>query len=643
MAEITNFKCTDCSNFLEYSHIAPPCVMMDGRFICKECVERLGYIHTDGNIESQFQVKNMDDNSLTQLKNEVLESSCHSGMQAYYMNRENYYLYCKQCKPQADVAFFNFEREGPRTFLLKVLASLLEKSYPIEFISRWRNSLKISVSVSDLHKSLREQLFLESANPICDEHFFDAPYYNTDSLKFQCASCATDGYTVVFSDYRDQLINYLKAFLAECKTASIPSTVVKAIRNNSFDKNFFYVMKYVKSEKGSSLVGSSLCIVCMLPFSLGSHYPIQLHQNELHEICYTCYKTYNFQKCYIDNQDIVGDITPASCQALFKITSKTCPGRNHSKRFSYYENVIPYHVCCGVNICEECREMSNVTSGGFTCPNCTNRIPLNQIKKNEALLNQLKHTEILCENPDHAGQYAKNFNHDDIMVYCAKCVVPGKYRAQVMPDRLNTSLVNKIVELAPASKHDIVRMLLPEIFIYPLMAKLKIYRHLQDYSYEPVLRFSGFLPRNGRSMLKWIADRNRPEIISVSCEGIMEMSGVLVGRAFQDGSEVRVNCDQRELCRGLIRTDSQDMEMIMLNQTILISSRPQYLEFYFSEGKYMHGNPRTIIGPLTFHDIPIRIDSASFDNGNNLIGGPILGFVFQTLCLKDRELEIVRK
>ena len=285
--------------------------------------------------------------------------------------------------------------------------------------------------------------------------------------------------------------------------------------------------------------------------------------------------------------------------------------------------------------------MSNVLFGGFACTNCGNHITLNQIKKNEALLNQLKHTEILCENPEHPGQYAKNFNHDDIMVYCAKCVVPGKCRAEVVPDKFNKSLVNKILELAPASGHDIVRVILPEIFIYPLMIKLRIYRHLLDYSYEPVVRFNDYLPRDGNSESMFIANMNHVESLRISCKGLTEMCGVLVGRAFQDQSEVRVRCGGQEICRASIGMDIQNFEMIFFKQNILISCNFQDLEFEFSEGKYMQGDPACIIQPLTFHDIPIWVESMSVGTCDNLIGGPILGLVFQTLCLQERELEII--
>ena len=85
-------------------------------------------------------------------------------------------------------------------------------------------------------------------------------------------------------------------------------------------------------------------------------------------------------------------------------------------------------------------------------------------------------------------------------------------------------------------------------------------------------------------------------------------------------------------------TQGKIYEKIKLDQPAIISQNPTELGLGISFGDYYHGYPKYRVKNLYVEDIAIKIDSNSFENGNNLIGGPIFGFVFSPFYINPNEI-----
>lgn len=631
--------CAICNLFLDCSY-GPPCTNFQNNTICSHCVNTQGFNITETIGDPNSEVMQIDQIAYIELRKEVLYADCGHELQAFFMHEQWFILYCRECRPKNENSIISFSRQSPRAYLTGLLENALTGNYPYELKQIWRN--RITSAVSDIHKCIKEKFFFDMDAAICLEHYQYANGYNCKDFIFKCGYCKEDENTAEYPMYFENIVLVIREFLKTAKTTSLISTVVIAIRDSKFDKNVLYCMRYVKSEASCSLSSSATCPICFTKFALGPSYPIKLHEEELHEICYSCYKKYQLSNCFIDNFSVNSKISPANPSYLFNVASKMC-GFSHSDnrgRFSYYEKVVPYHICCQENMCGTCREVNTTSVGATICKQCGSSKVTSQITQNKYLLNQLKHTEVRCENPEHKGKYAEYFNDVDIVVYCKSCIIPGRYRAARIPDKFNTRLLEEIQKnLQVKALSKIMIFCIREIFIYPIMTKLRLLRNLQKDCENDLVRFNTILPTSFESINQWSANPGIYERILISCKGMLEIKAFLIGCALQMGSYVEIYMNGSQVAQSQVNYNTQERyQRVFLSESVLIKSEPLEFCIRFTQGNYHHGLPSPSLKDLNYNGVKIIIGSPSMANGNNIIGGPIIGFTFAGFYLPEEEL-----
>ena len=337
-------------------------------------------------------------------------------------------------------------------------------------------------------------------NPLCLIHIQYATYFNNRTCTYHCNYCImTSDYLPYDNDANRNIIKEkLYKCLKEAKTSAIVSTAIKSICNQSIDKSFLYVIRAINDTKNANITKNSSCLICMKKFSLGIHYPIQLHKEEKHEICYECYQQYKLNTCIIDHEPLnPANVIPASSPNLFTIDGNACTKHKTVLKFSYYNKIMPYLICCPKeNICQECLQSNHEVSVIIICSNCNMNKHMSTIGKNENLLNTLKYVEVMCDNPAHVRCPAICYNKNDLQVYCNKCN-NKRFSAFTNPYPFIDQLNKKLLEIPSTECTEFMKSYIKEYFIIPLVVKLRLYRTLKMKKDNiQVLRFSKHLPSN---------------------------------------------------------------------------------------------------------------------------------------------------
>ncbi|OMJ80617.1 hypothetical protein SteCoe_19103 [Stentor coeruleus] len=641
MVERNQFLCKDCNSFIDLS-LGNPCQDLTQMLICSECVKMPKYI-----ISNQV-LKPIDNQTLTKLKEEIINSTCHPASQAYYFNRSNCKLICKNCNPNNKMRILEFRDSSPK-YKLKLLLeeSCNSNKYDKSYRNRWKNML--IGSAQDIYKCLVEIYFFDNEMPICTDHIEEAKFYDEAEFKFKCRLCEQNKQTCI--PYEQNIMNLrLKCLniVKSAKTAALNSYILNAILNDNFDKNFFYVMKNLNSEKDSNLSKTSRCILCYEEFGLGMMLPIPLHDKLLHEICCKCYYTKNPTFCPIDNLK-VSSFMIKSFRDMYILKSKNCSEhKNVNLKFSYYKKKYPYNICCNQCICESCLEES-MKSGVISCSQCNLMKNTNQIVQDMQLLYQLKFIEIPCDT--HSSISASFFDSNNIKLYCESCKpIPVALRKEILCDKFDNELINKLAFMQMNSK--LFTKIQGFRYFYPLIVKYRAYKFyescnqnpqtINSYGVQPsnstLMRFTNIIPKRLTSILNWYITADSYYNLHIHCKGELELSGLVIGRPISVIGKIEVFLNNQAIAQSDIDfyfNEGQTYD-IDFATTVPISYTPVTLFIRFSPGNYCHGDKMSLIDNLMFNDVPIFV-SSSKKYGNLENGGPIVGFKFINFHVSEAE------
>ena len=126
----------------------------------------------------------------------------------------------------------------------------------------------------------------------------------------------------------------------------------------------------------------------------------------------------------------------------------------------------------------------------------------------------------------------------------------------------------------------------------------------------------------------------------ISCDGRLELLGFFIGFSKITTGILVISANNETICNAEIsyKVNNLAYQGVQLNKSIIISSDPVEFLFTFSEGSYYHGYPKYREANLFVDIINIKLDSRDFSIGNNVIGGPIFGFIFDSFYICPKEL-----
>jgi hypothetical protein len=577
---------------------------------------------------------------ISSIKREILYADCHTHLQAFSMlPKENWnYLYCKACTQNYAGEKVSFLNQTPRKILTFSLETALKENYTKEIKANW--TLKLTGSVTEIRECLQEKFFLDFSTPVCLKHFQAAEFYDLNKFSFKCPSCDLTDKSYSFTQYYQYILEQCRNALASAKTGAFTSAIIKQLNSQQPDKNFFYSLKDLNSTKNSSLTKTSICLKCSETFGFGMRYPIQLHENEHHEICYKCYLKYSENFCFLDGEQKVSTIKPPDMTNLSKDENKRCIGLDHTTYFSYYNRKFPYEFCCGANLCSQCKDA--VQRNLLTCETCFTERRLEDVKINTPLLEKLKFSELMCSK--HEERPAKYFDDTRFIAYCDKCNgFPQGLRRNTNISKFITAVDNQLTQTAPQSS--LAYEIAKAPFLFPITTKLRLLRWLSEPTKVEIFRFSRVFPP-AYPIFAWKIKPDQYESLSLACpECMLELQGFLIGMGETGYPSVKILANG-DLCANVrLRPviPANHYQEVMLNKPVIISDTPVSFWFQFSDAEYIyHGLPKNRIRDLTFNGHKLVVGADFFANGNNSIGGPILGFVFSSFYVSARENPTLR-
>ena len=126
----------------------------------------------------------------------------------------------------------------------------------------------------------------------------------------------------------------------------------------------------------------------------------------------------------------------------------------------------------------------------------------------------------------------------------------------------------------------------------------------------------------------------------ISCDGRLELLGFFIGFSKIGFETLVISTNNETICNTEIcyKVNNFAYQKVELTKSIIISSDPVEFLFTFSEGSYYHGDPKYREANLFVDNINIKLDSRDFSLRNNVIGGPIFGFIFDSFYICPKEL-----
>lgn len=651
MSEKSNFKCNECIEFVDLD-CGDPMRNFDGQLFCARCVKKLGLNECEEFKDKKKGVKVIDEITKVSLKNEIAYCTQHPNLQAYYFCNSSLRLFCKQCNPNNQYSKLAFGKDSAKTKLKTILESKLNSDYYENYIKKaWRN--RLNGTGQEIYKCLLEAHFFENSQPICLEHLQVSQFYDYQEFKFKCQLCVLTQATTDYAQYKDSLAQYCLEIIKTVNTSSLNSHISKALRSKIYEKDFFYAMNSLNSDKSTQITIGICCFVCGMEFGLGKTLPVKLHDNPIHEICYTCYIYYKPTQCYLDSKNISESQGFDKCTALYKLKSRACiihEINDGTEKFSYYLHRYPYFFCCNDYICEHCKSKGGSTGGSAMCNNCGTPINTYILREDQTLINQLKFLETFCDT--HQDQISKYFDSTNIKTYCALCKqVPPRIRNEISAEKIDEA-VNKLLKEKYIKHSYLYTEFIAAYQIYPLIVKLRAYRFYESsvklsqeskgqivYNTEETsLRFKKIQPTLMNAFMRWYLRSPKKYEIFISCRGSLEMLGLIVGKSFTENSTVTITYSGIIIANSKISRvyNEEYHDKINFNCIVPLNSTGVVLQVEFSAGGYIHGGFRSLDPDFNFKGIPITVRSNN--NCKDLErGGPLLGFSFSKFYIADNE------
>ena len=428
------FICKQCHKHFDLNERAPRVYPKTNQIICLTCTQE----NPDfTNATPQF---------IASLNQELLKPDCHPDQSAVSIDK-NFFVYCRYCSENHSQST-NFENRGARSLFENYLRNAIElNSYPREYLQDFINKTKKEVSATEILKTLKRKHLYDSEFPLCKNHLIPAKYLDDKSFEFTCDYCITDS-SYSYPQYADYF--KFKAFevCSLANTSAFRSTIIKAFKFNNFNKNFFLEMADVVKDKATSLISSSRCLICEELFGLGERYPIQLHDEVKHEVCYNCFVNTRSKKCPFCNTDFPQIIKHVQVKFLYEFKKRICE-KGHIqpdeiKRFSAADKYYPYKLMCEHIICKICYNEA-YEAGFYNCIQCGYNTRKELITTSIHLIHQLEHLEILCEEHKNPLLY---FNPQEFKGSCIKCKRNQVKERETDLYKFTINLIEKLRELS---------------------------------------------------------------------------------------------------------------------------------------------------------------------------------------------------
>lgn len=595
------------------------------------------------------------------LKEEILSAMCHPEQVAYFALLPNFYLICLECKKVIDENILCLNLSSPRFTLVNKLSVEYQMTSEITILSRWRKRLQVNQKISDIYKNLVESYFFSSYYPVCCTHLHESLFYDIASLEFKCQYCGPTESKCYFSnaEHYSFIVQVSLQILQNLPTSAFNPILIKAAQAKSFDKNSLFLMKDAIEEKNNFKISIGMvCLYCCKPFGYKLKQPMQLHSNKLHEICLECFIKNTLTSCYLDNNPIINEFRPIMQDFLEK-PLKRC--HEHTNLvFCIRNNKLPYKFCCIENLCQDCFE--NLTkSEEIECTKC--RIKMNKkfMVLNEHLKELIEYFELYCELH---SEPISHMNKSNGSVYCKNC--PELKFRKGHPQSLSDDqyafrgLLLKFIEPYLENHQEIFipALINKYSFFFSLECIYEVFQNLKQAFgdqtengaeqvertiFESLPRFRNILPVNMNRIQKWSIRKNYRETIKIKTDGLLELFGIIIGNCDDGELEASIYCSgyQMGTARVPIKSSSEDAFSYLFPKPILIQNTWTEIGVAFNgPADYIcHGMPSKRISPLIYKNLEIFIDSDHFDNGNNIIGGPIIGFILSKITVSKSDYE----
>lgn len=598
------------------------------------------------------------------IKNEVLLSNCHPGQGAHFIIAPPYYLICLKCKNVYQGNIINIS--NPKIILHQFLLDALNRNenLPQSRIKLMRNALKAGNPTKKIHEALLETHFYSSKQLLCSAHVQEVDSYSLASLTFHCPLC-TDPNKIGLTSM-DHIIADSFAKAVKFSTNGFNPDFIDlyfqiwrgfydpALKNPLIQYKFLLMMKNASEDgQNTNVNGYCICLCCKKRFGFGLDQAVQLHEQRLHEVCVECFLEKKLTQCPIDGEQVVGRLIICRNSDIVNKKEKYCFDESCKCAFSAYNKVYPFKLCCVENFCLPLINKSDI-SNVIQCPECLD-IVRSEIKVNDFLLKKLSFLEVNCRTH---YQPIQLFGSKKFSLICSKCKDYNTLK-MTKKDHKTDYLENlpNIINFFDSYQDKMASLFIFHIIKYciPFLSAQKICDTLQELedidptqgkteALTEIMRFSK-LSSLGTFYVqeKWLIDTRVKETIRICSQGLLALRGLIIGNTDDFPLKASIYVGNNLIIEEQLDGKNESVKVLFPNVFKVCDEWTTISVLFTGSGtSVVHGIPFYREKELMHEDTRIFVDSDEnlMINGNNVLGGPILGFIFSQLHLNPDEAKI---
>ena len=321
-------------------------------------------------------------------------------------------------------------------------------------------------------------------------------------------------------------------------------------------------------------------------------------------------------------------------------------------KFSVYSKVLPYKLCCVENFCSASINKSDI-SNVIQCPECLDTVK-SEVKVNDLLLKKLAYLEVNCRTH---YQPVQLFGIKSFSLKCSKC--KDYNNPQIKKDFKSDYFENlpNFINFFDSYQEKMASLFIFHIIKYcaHFLSAQKICDTLQELedigltqgrreALTDVQRFRKLSALGSFNIQeKWIIDTSIKETIRICTRGLLSLRGLIIGNTDDFPLTASIYIGDNLVIEEQLDGATESVKVIFPNAFKVCDEWTTISVLFSGKGtSVVHGIPIYREHELMLDDTRIFVDYEEnlMQNGNNVIGGPILGFIFSQLHLNNDEAKV---
>ena len=470
----------------------------------------------------------------------------------------------------------------------------------------------------------------------CDKHNYkQAIHINLSDFSVFCEECDVSLLETISIDPKN-IEEIIEKGLEKIKNSeSLKLNKFHLKLKNQHSKALSLIIFEIKRLNLSSTSLIPRCSLCNKTLSYGSLTPILL--NCKHTICFCCYMIENNDVCGIDKLPI--EVDENFDEKAFDKHDLRC--HNNHSLFNCLGKI--YKLPCFHNCCEKCKNFD-------VCQRCELGFDNKNLKENNKIMNIVDLFKLFCNQHN---LYCQSVDVIDLRGICTNCTT-------------NNPCINDIITIRNLAKNTLLDLLenkgyknrrckievLKNIAYNRVLTLTQYFNTLQYFLmrknpelnlsqvYE-IKRFTKLLPNDSVTKI-WKNEKEDACGFKIMFKKPVLLHGIIFGGSIRKGIFYKPSANEKIKIRLVTQNNEVKYEndfynnlnmeenTIKFDHILKIKENSEYSIVVNVIGSFRHG---LCFSQISTEGLSLqRLDASFKEIGNNVVGGPLLGFIVSEFC-----------